>query len=118
MQFDSLEKMVKESFGTDSQKIKSDLERGKQYLKIQFQHRCSLDSTSITHNISHALSDSSEDMLQSHFDECNQVCVDCLSLFATLQEMQNYAESIGDPDNNLRCKQCSERYLGLHEAFG
>ena len=62
----------------NSKSLEAALEKGKRYLKTSYQTNCSVnDSNIFSHSSKHALSDPSENNLQSNTEISEVVCADC-----------------------------------------
>ena len=72
------------------------LERGKRYLKMEYQSHCSMDSTIKSHNPRYALSTPEE---EECLDIGEDVCLDCYSLMSVLQKIQQIATTVGSEDD-------------------
>ena len=76
--------------------ISDRLERGKRYLKTNYQQNCSIDSDIASHNPLFALSTEKEEELNVQISE--NVCKDCYDLISALSDVKEIARNEGDED--------------------
>ena len=101
--FDLLENVAKGPHANDPELLIS-VQKGRRYLKTQYQLNCSTDSEIASHNCYFALSDHNDERLQERSavnNDPSKVCTECFGLYKALQEIQEIAKSNNGDEDTL-----------------